>query len=58
MFSIIKKYVTTIGSYLAAVTPTKFNEWLSQFTNNALWFFSIILCWTPDVWPAIKAALS
>ena len=49
MFSIIPKYVTKIDSNLAAVTPTKFNEWLSQLTNNALWFFSIILCWTPGV---------
>ena len=36
MFSIIPKHNTTIGSYLAALTPTKFNEWLSQFTNNVL----------------------
>ena len=36
MFLIIPKHNTTIGSYLTAVTPTKFNEWLSQFTNNVL----------------------
>lgn len=41
MFAATPKHVTTIGSCLVKGTLAKFYEWLSQFTNNVVRFFTL-----------------